>query len=180
MRSGEGRAAHDIEQTPALELGERTRLFDADHISDERGVLLIMRVELLGVRDDALIECVRFLACDRDHDGLIHAGGDDVAYELGASGAGCCFCRHNFPYLFSPAATSRPSWRLRARVLTRATSLRNWRSLFKLSVWPMFSWKRRRKSWSCNSRVVVCNSTSVRLRYLSVALLPPLTGASAA
>src|SRR4051812_40228268 len=44
-----------------------------------------------------------------------------------------------------------PSTRSRAMVLMRAISLRSPRIFLRLSVWPIFIWNLRRKSWSLRS-----------------------------
>src|SRR5438045_1464541 len=49
----------DLGQAPALRLGDRARLDDADDVTDLGGVLLVVRVELDRAADDLLVLGVR-------------------------------------------------------------------------------------------------------------------------
>src|SRR5579862_8233565 len=49
------RLAHNVFQLPALQLRQRTSLFDPDHVAHMRLVLLVVRIELLVARDHAAV-----------------------------------------------------------------------------------------------------------------------------
>src|SRR5271157_705010 len=86
----QGRALHDLLQLPALQLGQRTRLFNLHKIAEVCGAVLVVRVELLTARHHALVERVCLLPPDFDHDGLGHLGGNHFANQrLAAAGLGC-------------------------------------------------------------------------------------------
>src|ERR1700676_4180529 len=106
-------------------------------------VLLVVRVELLVARHHASVKRMRLLARHFDHNGLLHAVGDDLSHHFFApplhllDRRGCRFPGYAFRhYRFSDAAE-----RLRSPeiVLIRAMSLRRPRIFFRLSFWPMFS-----------------------------------------
>src|SRR5205085_1971351 len=73
---------HDLGQAPALRLGQRTRLDDADDVADLRLVLLVVRVELDAAPDDLLVALVRADQLDLDDDRLVHRARDDDATAL--------------------------------------------------------------------------------------------------
>src|SRR6185437_4492236 len=64
-----------------------------------------------------------------------------------------------------------PSSFSRMMVLIRATSLRNPRSLFRLSDWPILSWNFMRKSWSFSSRCWCVSSASVKFLSFSTSIV---------
>src|SRR5205823_11121741 len=73
---------HDLGQAPALRLGQRTRLDDADDVADLRLVLLVVRMELDAAPDDLLVALVRADQLDLDDDRLVHRARDDDATAL--------------------------------------------------------------------------------------------------
>src|SRR5436305_4271724 len=73
---------HDLGQAPALRLGQRTRLDDADDVADLRLVLLVVRVELDAAPDDLLVALVRADQLDLDNDRLVHRARDNDATAL--------------------------------------------------------------------------------------------------
>src|SRR5437764_3247583 len=73
---------HDLGQAPALRLGQRTRLDDADDVADLRLVLLVVRVELDAAPNDLLVALVRAAQLDLDDDRLVHRARDDDATAL--------------------------------------------------------------------------------------------------
>src|SRR5271157_6666631 len=77
----QGRALHDLLQLPALQLGQRTRLFNLHKIAEVCGAVLVVRVELLTARHHALVERVCLLPPDFDHNGLGHLGGHHFANQ---------------------------------------------------------------------------------------------------
>src|SRR5205807_8185024 len=124
-------------QAPPLQLGQRTRLFQANDVAHARGVVLVMGVELLVMRNHAHVETVPLRPRHFDDDGLFHLVGDDFSNHcLLPSGFSVC-CRVGHIYLFSDfwAASSCS----RTIVLIRAMSLRRPRIFFRLSVCPMLS-----------------------------------------
>src|SRR5947207_5958887 len=131
--------AYNLFQSPALQLGERSRLFQTDYVADVGFVLLVVRVELLRLRDHPRIERMRSLTDDLHYDGLVHAVRDHITDHFFALSRYLGF-RH---YFFSPAAA-----RSRATVFTRSMSLRRPRSFFRLSVCPIFNWNLSLKSSS--------------------------------
>src|ERR1700690_3506196 len=149
------RLAHHFLQPPALQLRQRSRLFEAYHIAHMRDVLLVMRVKFLGLRHHPDIQRVGPAADDFDHNRLLHAVRNHFADSFLASSHNVSF-RH---YFFSDfdftvdftvevaikaaagVATEVAVAPARSRtiVFTRAMSLRSPRSLVRLSVCPMLS-----------------------------------------
>src|SRR5258705_2797707 len=135
--------AHNLLQPPALQHGQRTSLFQPDHIAHVSFVFLVMGVELLGFRDHSSVAGMRLLAHHLHHDGLVHAARNPLADHFLASPRRLLQRRpalrfrlgHHF-FSVPPAAVSSRS---RAMVLTRAMSLRRPRIFFRLSVCPMLS-----------------------------------------
>src|SRR2546421_1083396 len=135
-------AAHNILQTPPLQLGQGPGFFQADDISYPRFVLFVVRIKLLGLGDDAAIEGMRLFAHHFHHDGLLHAVGHYLAHhQFAATGifgslALLCFrvCHYFFSVVTPPGVP-----RSRAMVFTRAMSRRRPRIFFRLSVCPMLS-----------------------------------------
>src|SRR5207245_11520181 len=74
-------AAHNILQTPPLQLGQRPSFFQTDDISYTSFVLFIVRVKFLGLGDDASIEGMRLFAHHFHHDRLLHAVGHYLAHH---------------------------------------------------------------------------------------------------
>src|SRR5271157_223016 len=106
------RAAHNFLQLPALQLGQRTRLFNLHEITEMRRALLVMRIELLAARHHALVERVCLLPPDFDHYGLGHLGGNHFANQsLAAAGlgciAGCGYFGHDLLFLRRSLLTGR-------------------------------------------------------------------------
>src|SRR5579863_3780220 len=141
----DGSLAHNVFQLPALQLRERPRFFEADHIAHMRLIGFVVGVELFVARDHASVERMRLLARHLHHDGLVHAAGDDFSHDylapaLHVFGLACGFSHYRFSVTVAPAVTvavERP--RSPRTVLTRAMSLRRPRIFFRLSVWPIFS-----------------------------------------
>src|SRR6266480_4890508 len=78
---------HDFREAPALRLGQRARLDDADDVADVRGVLLVVSVELHAPPDDLLVALVRGDQVDLDDDRLVHCARDHDAAALLAPAA---------------------------------------------------------------------------------------------
>src|SRR5512135_1574337 len=84
----------DADEPPALGRRERPRLLDEDRVADLSRVLLVMRLELRGQADDALVEPVTGEALDGHDDRLVHLVAHDATglrladAPLGAGG--CC------------------------------------------------------------------------------------------
>ena len=99
-------AGHDLDHAPALGGRQRPRLLDAHGVADARLVALVVRLELRGQADDALVERMAREALDRDDDRLVHLVGDDAA-DLGLAlrrvDACCSAALIDFP----PAAARR-------------------------------------------------------------------------
>src|SRR5271168_4484841 len=86
-------AADNLFQVPALQLTQRTRLTDANHVAHACGVLLVVRIELLVGLHYALVLGVRLAHLHFHHDGLLHLGRNDLADLLVAArlrGGFCC------------------------------------------------------------------------------------------
>src|SRR5436305_612074 len=73
---------HDFHEAPVLGLRDRSRLDDADDVSDVGGVLLVVRVELHAASNDLLVARMRLDRVDLHHDGLVHCARDDHASAL--------------------------------------------------------------------------------------------------
>src|SRR5580700_3261399 len=137
------RLAHNVFQLPALQLRQRTRLFQPHHIAYVRLILLIVRVKFLVACHHASVARMRLLARHLHHDGLGHLVRDHFSHHFLPPALhlrarrrcgllGCGF-RHQ---RFSVAAERVRSPRI---VFTRAMSLRSPRIFFRLSVCPMFN-----------------------------------------
>src|SRR5450759_689811 len=70
---------HDLEQAPALLLGDGARLGDADQVADAALVLLVVHLELGAVLDGLAVEAVGLGRADLDDDRLVHLVGDHRA-----------------------------------------------------------------------------------------------------
>src|SRR5256884_5846249 len=68
---------HDLEHAPALLLGERTGLGDADEVAHAALVLLVVHFELGSLLDRLAVQAVGLRRPDLDDDGLVHLVGDD-------------------------------------------------------------------------------------------------------
>src|SRR5205814_2181879 len=85
--AGSPSCLHDFREAPALRLGQRARLHDADDVADVRGVLLVVSVELHAPPDDLLVALVRGDQVDLDDDRLVHRARDHDAAALLAPAA---------------------------------------------------------------------------------------------
>src|SRR5579863_2969264 len=74
--------AHNIFELPALQLRQRPRLLEADHVAHMRLIGFVVRVKFLIAGDHASVKRMRLLACHLHHDGFVHAAGDDFAHDL--------------------------------------------------------------------------------------------------
>src|SRR5918996_3978877 len=74
-----GHAAEDLADPPALLLGQRARLLDDDAVAHLARVRLVVRLQLLGHADDALVLGVAIHPLDLDHPRLLHGVADDDA-----------------------------------------------------------------------------------------------------
>src|SRR5262249_50824888 len=74
--------AHNFLKLPALELGERPALDDAHHVADVGLTFLIVRVKLLALADNALIDRMGHAPRDFHHNGLRHLVRDHRAHLL--------------------------------------------------------------------------------------------------
>src|SRR5690606_21163807 len=68
----------DLDDAPALQLGQRPRLHDPHHVPLARRVLLVVRVVLLRTRDLLAVKGVRHATLDGDHHRLLHLGADHL------------------------------------------------------------------------------------------------------
>src|SRR5689334_9767653 len=73
-------ALHESREPPALVLGQRARLHEADHVPDMALVLLVVHLELLATAHVTAIGGVLHQALDGDHHRLFHAVADDLAH----------------------------------------------------------------------------------------------------
>src|SRR5271157_4623502 len=106
------RAAHNFLQLPALQLRQRTRLFNLHKITEMRRAVLVVCIKLFAARHHALVERVRLLAPHFDHDGLGHLGGNhftdqDLAAACAGFFAGCRRFRHDLLFLRRGLLTGR-------------------------------------------------------------------------
>src|SRR5439155_25410839 len=101
-------APHDIHQTPPLQLAERAALDNAHHVAHFGRAFLIVRVELLALPDDALVQRMRHPAADFHHDGLLHPGGNNLADLLVLQ----CFFGFGFGHVtwLPPQFPARAGW----------------------------------------------------------------------
>src|SRR6202171_1673082 len=73
------RLLDDLEQAPALLLGDGARFSDADQVADSALVLLVVDLELGAVSHGLAVEAVRLGRADLDDDRLVHLVGDHGA-----------------------------------------------------------------------------------------------------
>src|SRR5690349_7241275 len=113
LLAGDNRGAlNHFRQTPALQFRHWTSLYNANHVAGASRVLLIVRVELLGLRDHSFVLRVCLLHDNFDHDGLGHLGGPHIPDLLVAMRIGlprltsCCLLSHN--QTFSLGVTAAP------------------------------------------------------------------------
>src|SRR5579862_5766586 len=66
------RLLNDLHDAPVLLLGERACLHDFDRVSDSTGIVLVVRLELLGSAHRLAIERMPDDLIDRHDDGLVH------------------------------------------------------------------------------------------------------------
>src|SRR5262245_9074657 len=69
----------DLDDPPALGRGLRPGLHQEHPVTHAAGVLLIVRLQLVGTADDLAVERVLDAVLDGDHHGLVHLVADDVA-----------------------------------------------------------------------------------------------------
>src|SRR5579872_651423 len=111
------RSLHDLDQTPALLLGERPAFHDLHEIADVALVLLVVRLEAFRLADDLLVHGMRNARLGDDDDRLLHLVGRD-ATDLDLAPAALCSrlsvrLRHACP---PPSASRRsPSRSARSR-----------------------------------------------------------------
>src|SRR5262245_12078186 len=119
------RPLQDLHQPPALLLGQRAGLDDADPVADAQLVVLVVGVEAARADHRLLVERVRLAGRDGDDGGLVHgrrrhdALADLAGRALAARGVVCGHQAFSFS-IASAAAISRA----RSSVSSRATSLR--------------------------------------------------------
>src|SRR6202165_5757411 len=92
------RLLHDLEQAPALLLGDRARLGDADQVADSALVLLIVDFELGALADGLAVETVGLGRADLDDDRLVHLVGDHRSEPDLALAAGLVFGRRRWGF----------------------------------------------------------------------------------
>src|SRR6266568_4318590 len=145
--SDAGAAPHDLDQAPALGLGQRAGLLDAHAVADFGFVLFIVGVKLLIAGHDFLELRMRKPPLDPHDDGFGHLVGDDFTQALLAFAAGSGQVLHisgglnhrskmHWPPIHAHAGCLRSCER---RVSMRATSRRNVRPSASSSA-RVFSW----------------------------------------
>src|SRR3546814_543388 len=174
----------DLEQAPALVLGQRAGLHDADAVALAGVVDLVMADVALGARHGLAVARVGLAGLDLHDDGLVHLrGGDDALADLAAgplrrTGVGLG-CRHagqpSAVVVWAARSSAAVISRLRASVRQRATSRFTWAMRPVLVSWPVAFWKRRLKSSSRASarRVMRASSSRLRTTSLAMATAPP-------
>src|SRR5258706_7154510 len=70
---------HDLEQAPALLLGDGVRLGDADEVAHAAFVLLVVDLETRALPHGLAVQAMRFGRADLDDDRLVHLVGDHSA-----------------------------------------------------------------------------------------------------
>src|SRR5882672_8670981 len=73
-------ALHESREAPALVLGQRTRLHEANDVPDAALVLLVVHLELLATAHVPPVGDVLHQALDGDDHGLLHAVAHHLAY----------------------------------------------------------------------------------------------------
>src|SRR5688572_12392900 len=86
------RALDDLDEPPALVLGQRTRFSDAHEVPRLRRVLLVVRFQLGRVRDHLPVDGMRHAPLDRHDNGLLHLVAHDTAQARFAHAALRRFC----------------------------------------------------------------------------------------
>src|SRR5437764_8062815 len=82
------RLLHDLEHAPALLLGDRPRLGDADEVADTALVLGVVDLETRALLDRLAVQAVGLRGADLDDDGLVHLVADHGA-EADLASAAC-------------------------------------------------------------------------------------------
>src|SRR5579859_6745181 len=82
------RLLHDFQDAPALLLGDRACLGDADQVAHTALVLLVVDLELRALLDRLAVQAVGLGRADLDDDRLVHLVGDDRAQADLALAAG--------------------------------------------------------------------------------------------
>src|SRR5438046_6660342 len=106
MAPGLPGALDELHESPALVLGQRPGLHEADHVADLALVLLVMDFELLAPPHVAAHRGMPDQALDGHDRGLLHA----VAHHLaGAELSAIAFRRHGCPRGVRPCGPRAPS-----------------------------------------------------------------------
>src|SRR3954463_8652510 len=107
----------DLYDAPALRRGQRPGLHEEDTVADTRGVLLVVRLELVRTADDLAVQRVLDTVLDGDDDGLVHLVADDETLTGLAEAAGSCSLLSHVALTHQALSTvSMPSSRSRIRV----------------------------------------------------------------
>src|SRR5207249_129567 len=162
-------AGQDLLHAPALPLGERPRLDDADGVALLRA-LLVVGHEGRGAPDGLVVDRVLHEPLHRHHHALLHLGRDHHADLLvaaaGARSLGLLLVRAHL-LASAPCVRARSMSCCRMMVFTRAMSRRVSRILPASSSCPIDFWNRRRKSCSCSSRSLLRSSSGLISRIFS-------------
>src|SRR5690242_17628516 len=100
------RLLHDLEDAPALLLGERARLGDADEVAHAGFVLLVVDLEARSLLHGLAVQPVGLGRADLDDDGLLHLVADDQAEADLAPAAGWGRLRSGGGGVAHPASSS--------------------------------------------------------------------------
>src|SRR4051812_20674349 len=144
------RPLDQLADAPALQLAERPRLGDADHVARMVLVVLVVRVVLLGARHLLAVQRVRVAALHLHHHRLVHLVGHDGA-DAGLAAAALLLLLPGLVVLgVHQRAPSFAVPRSVSTVFRRAMSRRIVRSSIGLSSCCVAERKRSRKrsSWS--------------------------------
>src|SRR5439155_491418 len=164
-------ALHDLEQAPALGLGERARLLDANQVAHVCRVLLVVGGELGGAPHDFPIQGVANLRRHPHHDRLVHrVGHDGPRAHLPPSPAPGRGCRLGLAHVASSSlpssgTSSAPSAASASIICSSATSVneRPFNSPLELSGFhspaPVRVMKRDRMGSLCAARRMASRAT---------------------
>src|SRR4051812_21338648 len=87
------RAGHELDDLPALVLGDGAVLHDLHAVADLELVLLVVSLVAVVMADVLLVHGVARATHDLDHHGLVHLVGDDLAQQLAPEGMRRVLCR---------------------------------------------------------------------------------------
>src|SRR5262245_54154769 len=153
------RPLHEFDEAPALVLGQRPRLHEADRVAHLALVLLVVDLELRAATHVAAIRLVLHQPLDRHHHRLVHAVADHLAH---AGLAAVANQGRRFGHTFRPSFS-------RSTVIRRAISRRPARILSGLSSWRM-EFRNRRLNSSSRSSVKRSRISSEVISRIAVAL----------